>query len=276
MKKYSSLICFILVNFLHAQVREVLLFSESNFAYGSTEAQNLLIRPFPNEGGWVNLLWKNDTISKWIPAGSESMTYEVKEGNRGNAGVWYRASGKPSVKEPIVVAGFLPTDRWVKSPETLVASEDLIAAVENDQVSVEETLPDVEVMTDSASLEFEVVNGSDDELATTDTVVVLKMDEDTVKPASIDIDTLDIWGKVELVAFEFDRMRILREYIKDSGCKKQDISRALSVLRYDPSRLELLKFLAEVCPDKLRPNLPQWGEEYFVYPQFRSQVIRLL
>ncbi|TVQ78945.1 MAG: hypothetical protein EA358_04210 [Flavobacteriales bacterium] len=275
MKKYSSLICFILVNFLHAQVREVLLFSESNFAYGSTEAQVLLIRPFPNEGGWVNLLWKNDTISKWIPAGSESMSYEVKEGNRGNVGVWFRASGKPSAKDPFVV-GFMPADRWVKSPETPVATDDLIAAVVNDQVNDEENVPAVESMTDSASLELEVVKGSDDELAIIDSVVVLKVVEDTVKPVSIDIDTLDIWGRVELVAFEFDRMRILREYIKDSGCKKQDISRALSVLRYDPSRLELLKFLAEVCPDELRPNLPQWGEEYFVYPQFRSQVIRLL
>ncbi len=268
MQNRILLICLLLANFglLLGQERKVFFFSESPISYHQTSAERLVIDSFPTEGGWVNFAWEADSLSKYIPAGEQNMKYQVSRGNRGEAGVWFRplnTESNQNFTSVVYKEGYVPENRLRLLPRTIEPADTLMAMVEETQVQNEE---EITLANDEG---FDV--DSDEEESTEEVVSLVEEKGDDEEESYA-----DIWEKAAAADFEFDRMRILREYLKTNGCEAEDVSKSLGILKYDPSRLELLRALSESCPEQIKPHLPTWSEEFFIYPQFRSQVIQLL
>jgi hypothetical protein len=268
MQKSIFLICLMLMHFglSFGQSRKVYFYSEDPIFYNHIKSERLVIDSFPADGAWVNFLWQNDTLSKFIPEGTGNMKYQVTKGNRGEAGIWYRpleAGGNQNFIPVTYIIGFVPENRrriFTMPIEEVDTTEIILAQ--------EEVVPQRE---DVISMEVQVE----------DTIRVVALEKVEVELAeekmlSHEEVEFSVWEKAENADFEFDRMRILRDYLKNNGCEAEEVGRALGILKYDPSRLELLKSLSESCPEQIRPQLSVWAEKFFVYPQFRSQVIHLL
>ena len=262
------LICLLLANFglVLGQERKVFFYSQSPISYHQTSAERLVIDSFPVEGGWVNFAWEADSVNKYIPAGELNMKYQVAKGNRGEVGVWFRplnTESNQNFTSVKYVEGYVPENRLRLLPRAIEPVDTLIAIVDETQVQNEE---EVVLANDEG---FDV---DSDEEKSAEEVVSLFEESVVIEEESY----TDIWEKAVSADFEFDRMRILREYLKTNGCDSEDVSRSLGILKYDPSRLELLRALSISCPEQIKPHLPTWSESFFIYPQFRSQVIQLL
>lgn len=272
MQKPIYLICLMLVNFglLLGQSRKVYFYSQDSIFYNHTSARHLVIDSFPTYGAWVNLIWQNDTLNKFIPAGATHVKYQVSKGNRGEPGVWFRPSNEMATQNFTsvrYVAGEAPEIRARILPH-LQLNEDTLSlmATKADIVSEDEhVLPAQEEFTNKDSTK-EMALEKHEQITLQE---VLDEQDEVEEPSTV-------WEKAEKASFEFDRMRILRDYLISSNCDPEEVGKSLQILKYDPSRLELLRALSEHCPQKIKPHLAQWADTFFVYPQFRSQVIQLL
>ncbi len=260
--------------------RTVVVFSHDTlpFQYGDHPTVNRLkIEGVPDST--VNIVMDingRQQVVKTLPYGQKTLVYELRPGNRGQMGMWYRGDQSRPVDltvsfekiDRLLVADVENEDEHTYDEQDTVLQPDFVALtppsqtidsdIENITVRAEDTLlPIVNQDTSTAETRMEVETHAD--------TLPSKTDKQLAEEA------VDIWTAVKEASFEFDRVRLLRNYFVEQGCSKDDVFRALKHLRYDPSRLELCRYLVDICKSELKEWQADIAETFFVYPHFRKE-----
>jgi hypothetical protein len=224
------------------------------FSYADSEKsqQKLRITDVPDSSVCLYFSAFNTVVKKCLPEGRDDLAYELRPGNRQQPGLWYRGTFTDAHAGEIKYhAVTLTTDSVV--PVHAEIAED--TGKQEEVVSVYQALPEETHEVDSISEE------------TAEFIEIISIEEEKV--------SVDIWETVKSAEFEFDRVRLFRDYFEKNGCKKEDVFRALNILQYDPSRLELLRSMVSFCKTSLHPYKQEIAETFFMYPHFRQQLLQL-
>lgn len=246
------------------------------FRYGENAPVNtLLIDNVPDSTVNIVVDVNGHLVAKTLPYGQKTLVYELRPGNRGQMGLWYR--GDKSRPTDLTVS-------YVKTERPLLAMHDdkeeskdynQDTTLPSDVVAQEHTPKSDDTALDSAMVHADdsLMKVIDEDTSTAITYERTETREDTIiTKETQDLEkSPDIWTAVNEASFEFDRVRLLRNYFTEYGCTKEDVFRALKTLRYDPSRLELCRYLADICKSDLKEWQSDIAETFFVYPHFRRE-----
>ncbi len=200
-------------------------------------------------------------IAKWVPFSDDLMSYELRPGSNGKLALWYRGN-KGCSHCPRVSFVYEDARDFIPSPPP--------TAHIFDHVEVDTIISDTVSTSDPLIAKLDEHTAIKDTLLT-DTVETVVFDTTYSNDLADTINDLDVWLVLVEAEYEFDKVRILRDYFNASNCTREDVFKALGVLNYDPSRLELCKHLKDRCYEKMREWHMDIAQEFFIYPHFRSE-----
>ncbi len=261
--KYWLLVLLISNVFFSFAQRAIHIFAHDSlaFSYASSQPQtSVMITDVPDSMVRVSILVNNQRIVKRVPFSDDIMSYELRPGNNGTLGIWYRGDAGCGSCPKVV---YTPSDTFDATPK-ITATTSTHTAQQDDSTPLVAETKDTEppIHRDEWIALSDSVDAEDKERA------------DDVRIASGSPEPIgneDVWNTLSDAEFEYDRLRILRDYFVKSNCTREDVFKALEELSYDPSRLELCRHLVNVCADDVQTWQSDIAETFFIYPHFRSE-----
>ena len=227
-----------------------------SYADNKKTQHKLRITEVPDSSVCLYFSANNTIVKKCIPEGVEDLAYELRPGNRQQPGLWYRGAFSDAGANEIK---YHPAT--VSTVHVIVANTKIEKTPEIAKNIEEDAVEEVVSIAQTTHSEF-----NETEAITTDTTASVEEEKEV---------HTDVWEAVKSAEFEFDRVRLFRDYFEKNGCDKESVFRALDILRYDPSRLELLRSMVSFCESELQPHKKDIADTFFTYPHFRQQLLQL-
>lgn len=213
------------------------------FLYNNAPHQQIEITDVPDSNAVIELSFYGKKLRKRLPDGASVLHYYIGEGNNDDIGIWYRGTQKLTQATKVTYS-----NEFVQAPNNIPDSLEFQALKETESPS---------------DLNIDSISGRTG-----------KVIEELAETENEDTEIIDVWAAAAEAEFEFDRVRVFREYFSQkSHCDFEDIDKAMGILRYDPSRLELGRTLGEHCAEEVWPKKEILANKHFAYPHFRQQFI---
>lgn len=249
--------------------RSVHIFSHDTltFAYASSpQLTSLLIQAVPDTAVKLVFRVNEHFVIKHIPYGNERLTYVLRPGNDGIMGLWYRGTTTAKISYTI---DYVSTEQQTDSTHMLGDRTPSISSTVDSLLGEDLARTQTNTNTKNQDTVFSNLSASDTNLTT------VNPHFDSTGKTTLSVE-YDLWIELSKAAFEYDRVRILRDYFTQNNCQRADIFKALKALRYDPSRLELCKHLSKICIENLREWQSDISDAFFVYPHFKHEFNNIL
>lgn len=250
------------------------------FQYGDHPSVNSLkIEDVPDSTVTIIVDIKGLLVVKTLPFGQKNLVYELRPGNRGQMGLWYRGD---KAKMAELTVSFIKTERPLmasipKQNDHTYNQEDSVFTSDvfttNEETAIADTF---DLSSEIVSINDTIDEDTEKEPSIAETKIAVDTLPSHSTNVAIEYNDIDVWTALNDASFEFDRVRLLRRYFTENGCTKEDVFRALKALRYDPSRLELCRYLVDICKSELKEWQSEIAETFFVYPHFRREFNNIL